>query len=318
MEIRPNFTLSLGLRYVRDTGRTDSDIGPIAALAQFDNQFYSGLENRVHQPSYNFAPQLGFAWDPWSRGKTVIRGGIGLFYENSIWNNNLFDRPGRLAQGLFLGLQPACNAGSGSYSFCGQPVGTVASQIVAAEQAYQAATVAAGPAVNGTYVGNILADGIDITSTNLFAPDYITPRSVQMNIGVQHEIRRGMVLTVDYLRNVATHNLLTVDTNHIGAASFRGTSLLNVAAAQNAISRPTPSLVAGTASIRLRPSVRLARGRTSRRMPAMVWTRAIRCAVVCLAPRRARPPPLSPASIQTSGRIRCCFRLAGRFTTACK
>lgn len=235
-KIRPNFTLSLGLRYVRDTGRTDSDIGPIAALAQFDNQFYSGLENRVHQPSYNFAPQLGFAWDPWSRGKTVIRGGIGLFYENSIWNNNLFDRPGRLAQGLFLGLQPACNAGSGSYSFCGQPVGTVASQIVAAEQAYQAATVAAGPAVNGTYVGNILADGIDITSTNLFAPDYITPRSVQMNIGVQHEIRRGMVLTVDYLRNVATHNLLTVDTNHIGAASFRGTSLLNVAAAQNAIS----------------------------------------------------------------------------------
>ncbi len=37
-----------------------------------------------------------------------------------------------------------------------------------------------------------------------------------MNIGIQREIRRGMVLTVDYLRNVSTHNLLSIDTNHVG------------------------------------------------------------------------------------------------------
>ena len=27
---------------------------------------------------------------------------------------------------------------------------------------------------------------------------------------------RGMVFTADYLRNVSTHNLLSIDTNHIG------------------------------------------------------------------------------------------------------
>ena len=59
-KVHPNFTLTLGLRYVRDTGRTDSDLGPIAALNQFNNQFYSGLGNAVNQPNHNFAPQVGF------------------------------------------------------------------------------------------------------------------------------------------------------------------------------------------------------------------------------------------------------------------
>jgi hypothetical protein len=236
-KLRPNFTLTYGVRYVRDTGRTDSDIGPIAALNQFNNQFFSGLGNRVNQPNHNFAPQLGFAWDTSKQGKTVIRGGIGLFYENSIWNNNLFDRPARLQQGLFLGSVGLCSSGSapvGGVSFpdgttisqaflqssiCGQPIGNAAAQIVALQQQYQAATLTAGPQSNGSYIGTTLADGIDVTGTNLFAPNYVTPRSVQMNLGIQHQIRQGMVFTIDYLRNVATHNLLSLDTNQVGAAS---------------------------------------------------------------------------------------------------
>jgi hypothetical protein len=217
-KVKPNLTVSFGLRYVRDTGRTDSDIGPITALNQFDNQFYKNLGARVNQPNHNFAPQVGFAWDTSHKGTTVIRGGIGLFYENSIWNNNLFDRPGRLPTGLFLAEQAACSQGSGSFSFCGQPIGTVDTQIVAAQQAYQAASASA--ATNPVFAGTALVDAINGTGTQLFAPDYISPRSVQMNIGIQHQIRQGMVLTVDYLRNVSTHNLLTVDTNHVGDSRY--------------------------------------------------------------------------------------------------
>jgi hypothetical protein len=239
-KIKPNFTVTAGLRYVRDTGRTDSDIGHIAALDQFNNQFYSGLGNRVHQPNLNFAPQLGIAWDPHSNGKTVIRAGAGLFYENSIWNNNLFDRPGRLPQGLFLGYQTACSEGTGSYSFCGQPIGTVASQIVAAQKQYQAQTLATGPASNAVYIGNALSDTGWGTGAQMFAPDYVTPRSLQMNIGIQHEIRPGTVFTVDYVRNVATHNLLTVDTNHVGDARWP-----NIQAAQNAISQTNAAFGCG-------------------------------------------------------------------------
>jgi hypothetical protein len=212
-KVKPNFTVTLGLRYVRDTARTDTDLGPLPVLAQFNNQFYSGLQNAVHQPNLNFAPQLGFAWDPSSNGKTVVRGGIGLFYENSIWNNILFDPGARLQKGLFLGFQPDTNP-----TIIGEAIGQAAPTIIADQKAYQAATAAAGPANNGTYIGTLLADNF-ATSTTLLAPDYKSPRSVQMNFGIQREIRRGTVLSVDFLRNVSTHNFLLVDTNQVGAAS---------------------------------------------------------------------------------------------------
>jgi hypothetical protein len=241
----PNLTMTYGLRYVRDTGRTDSDLAAIPALsADFDNQFYSGLGNAVRDPGKNFAPQLGFAWDPRKNGKTVIRAGIGLFYENSIWNNVLFDRPARLMEGRFLATQPACEGSSPvpytlpntstviTPTYCGLPIGTVQAQIAAAQAQYQAAAAAGtGATPNGSFIGTALNDtGPNGSGTNLFAPNYQTPRSVQMNFGVQRELRKGMVFTADYLRNVSTHSLLAVDTNHVGDHRF-----INVTAANAAI-----------------------------------------------------------------------------------
>jgi Carboxypeptidase regulatory-like domain len=245
-KIRRNFTVTYGLRYVKDTGRTDSDLAGIPELAQFDNQFYTGLQNRVNNAGKNFAPQLGFAWDPSNNGKTVIRAGIGLSYENSIWNNVLFDRPARLKQGSFLQTLPACSGGAAqSLPFtpnlpggvtlaqvCGAPIGQVQADLAALQAQFQAVAAANPPTgPNGAYVGSLLQDtGPNGSGTNLFAPAYRTPRSVQMNIGIQREIHRGTVLTVDYLRNVSTHTLLAVDTNHVGDVRT-----FSKAAAQNAI-----------------------------------------------------------------------------------
>jgi hypothetical protein len=227
-KIKPNLTLTYGLRYVRDTGRTDSDLGPIPEL----NQFGAGLGNRVHQPNLNFAPQVGIAWDPNHSGKTVIRGGIGLFYENSIWNNILFDRPARLRTGLFLANPTVCSNGQPNstftmptgptppINFCGETIGQAAPAIAAFQAQYQASTLAAGPASNPSFIGNLLSDGFDATGTDLLNPNYVSPRSVQMNIGMQHEIHKGTVITADYLRNIETHTLLAVDTNHVGDSRF--------------------------------------------------------------------------------------------------
>jgi hypothetical protein len=249
-KVKRNLTLTYGLRYVRDTGRTDSDLPPIPVL----NQFGPGLGNRVNQPNLNFAPQVGIAWDPWRAGKTVLRAGLGLFYENAVWNNVLFDRPPRLPSGLFLIDQTVCSNGTGSTftlpngvvqnwaPVCGQPIGQVANQIAALQAQYQSATLAAGPASNAAFIGNALSDGLDATGTDLFAPKYVSPRSVQMNFGIQHELYRGVVFTADYLRNIETHTLLAIDTNHVGDARY-----FNVNNAQAAIA--TTLANCGVASI---------------------------------------------------------------------
>lgn len=67
-----------------------------------------------------------------------------------------------------------------------------------------------------------------------------------MNFGVQREIRKGMVVTADYLRNISTHTLLAVDTNHVGDARF-----FNLANAQAAINTTNTSFncPAGTGGI---------------------------------------------------------------------
>ena len=218
-KIRPNINISLGLHYIRDTGRSDSQLGPNAAI----NAFGPRLGSQVHQPNLNFAPQVGIAWDPKKNGKTVIRAGGGIYYENTVWNNVLFDAPARLQTGLFWGLRPDSD-------FNRQPIGKVASQIVAAQQAFQAATLAAGASSNGDYIGHTLADNQAI-GTSLFAPNFRTPYSIQLNGGVQHEFRPGTVLSVDYVRNKELHYLVYYDTNHVGAARY-----LDKGAAQAAIS----------------------------------------------------------------------------------
>jgi Carboxypeptidase regulatory-like domain len=244
-KIKPRVTVTYGLHYVRDTGRTDSNLGATPAL----NQWGPGYGNQIRNPNLNFAPQVGFAWDVGGTGKTVVRGGGGLFFENSIWNNTLFDSPPRLTQGIFLATPEVCSGGvaaafpwptslagvtsiaGGAASvvststglqaqptFCGGVISAVAPQILALSSAYQAATATVtGLQPNGAFVGTTLT-ALNNSSYDLFYPGYRTPRSWQMNLGIQKEIRPGTVLSVDYVRNIGEHYLIAQDINHSGAA----------------------------------------------------------------------------------------------------
>jgi Carboxypeptidase regulatory-like domain len=230
--LKPNLTITYGLRYIRDTGRTDSDIPALPQL----NALVPGLGNSVRQPNTNFAPQAGFAWDPFNTGKTSIRGGVGLYFENSIWNNVFFDRPLRLPRGAFQQQLPTCGGPGVALpvpipggtitpgpEVCGTtgepiPIGLAVPDIQAFQSRYQMLSSNLN-APNPQFAGTLLSEGLSLPF-GMLAPNYRTPRSVQTNIGIEREIRHGMVLSSDYVRNVGTHFLLTVDENHVGDARF--------------------------------------------------------------------------------------------------
>src|SRR5271165_2275022 len=172
----PNFTVNLGLRYVRDTGRTDSDL---PGIPQLNNVLpnYPNPGAPIPNPNKNFGPSLGIAWDPWKSGKNVIRAGIGLYYENVIFNNVLFDRPYRLQTGAFLQFPQICAFGTPSQlpgannppvtaAECGTPdtpisIGQAAVALGNLEKQYQAANPFSLSTPNPNYiVPNFLDAGL--------------------------------------------------------------------------------------------------------------------------------------------------------------
>lgn len=264
-KIKPNLTLTAGIRYNRDTGRTDSDLAPIPCSAINPNNFdpmppctgnlldnfgdMPGMGKQVRQPNGNFGGTVGATWAPFNSRNTVLRAGAGLYYENMIFNSVMFDRPVRLATGLFNSITSnLCPGGVLTFpgglavtttpsgkdiatQICGQPMGSVASDIVGLQQAFQTAVAAAGASANPNFVGETLSPDY---GGGLYYPNVRTPRSYQMNLGVQQQIGTNGVLSVDFIRNIGLRFLVGMDTNHLGDARY-----LNMDAALHAISATT-------------------------------------------------------------------------------
>jgi hypothetical protein len=249
-KVKPNITLNFGLRYIFDSNLANNDLARTPTLAQFSPD----LAGKVRRPADLFAPQVGFAWDIFKDGKTVIRGGSGIFYDGNIFNNALFDRSLSLPPGLgndtptlSAGSPILTNPGTGGCLFditqynsapgncsggvrlLGQPLKNVIAAAQNIQAVYQQVSGALAANFPPAGVPPLFDQTLD-TGNGLIYNKYKRPYSIMFNIGVQHEIKPGLVLSVDYLRNRGVHFGQLIELNRVGAANT-----LNMAAAKSAI-----------------------------------------------------------------------------------
>ena len=96
-KIRPNLTLSAGLRYSYFGPLTDKDNNMGVVRFGTGSSLLTGIDIRTGVDAWqaqklNFGPQVGFNWSPYLNGKMVWRGGYGLSYnQEQLATANAYD-----------------------------------------------------------------------------------------------------------------------------------------------------------------------------------------------------------------------------------
>ncbi|HTS65055.1 MAG TPA: TonB-dependent receptor [Candidatus Acidoferrales bacterium] len=91
-KVSHRLTLNLGLRYDFSGVPSESNgfagaldqSAQINTVSQISNFTIQKGKQWYNNDWNNFAPRIGFAWDPWGDGKTAIRGNYGMFYDRII------------------------------------------------------------------------------------------------------------------------------------------------------------------------------------------------------------------------------------------
>jgi hypothetical protein len=216
--LRPNLTLNLGVRHNRESNMFAKGAPSIPEL-----EVYGAGRGQVAKfPWHAFSPQAGFAWDPSGDGKTSVRGGFYLAYEMNIFNNALFDEFARIATGIGPSVfdqthvagpngdpivvpitsVPCPGAVDGDYQcLLGQPIRAILGDLGRLHTAVDATYSSFFPNYDPNTGISEFANSLGNTFGGQFPGDYRIPYSMQFNIGIQHELAKNHVISIDYIRN---------------------------------------------------------------------------------------------------------------------
>ena len=184
MHVRSTLTLNLGLRYEMATVPSETH-GELASL-----QSLTAPTVVVHSPLFanptlrNFEPRVGFAWDPFGKAKTAVRGGFGMF--------DVLAFPANLRHTVD-GTVPFYQSVNGSV-----PVGSFGPFSLTPQPAYTTLS-ASGTAQRAAYI------------------DQHPKRNyvMQWNLNIQHSLASNTTGMLAYVGSRAVHNLMQTDDSSI-------------------------------------------------------------------------------------------------------
>lgn len=89
VKLTAHLTLNLGLRW--EYNGIPNEIHNRLGVFDFTNRALvqigsNGVDQPYHKQFTNFGPRVGFAWDPFGKGKTVVRSGAGFYYDQPVTN----------------------------------------------------------------------------------------------------------------------------------------------------------------------------------------------------------------------------------------
>jgi hypothetical protein len=165
-KVLSRLTLNLGVRYDNDLGAFDPNL-----------KLNNGLLTPTSNDNNNVAPRLGFVYDPMGTGKTVIRGGAGMFFAD-ISANQTIDMQ------IFNGVTSLQQSVIGTST---QPLNLqnpFANPVAVPRQAVQP-----------------------------LGPNVATPYSLQLSAGVQRELPFNAVISADYVHTRTYHDWVRLNSN---------------------------------------------------------------------------------------------------------
>jgi hypothetical protein len=182
-KVRPDFTLNLGLRYDRQT-LTDA--------------------------TKNFAPRVGFGWNPGGDARTSIRGGYGMYYTQI--------RSNAVASYLVNGLDGLTTYTASSSSPLGLPtcltcvpVSVDPRTLLPSQIPARDITIRAGR--QDFYESQFARFGLNFDLLPNYPDKLVNPRSQVASIGAEREFAKGLFFGADYVHQHLSGIDRTVDLN---------------------------------------------------------------------------------------------------------